>query len=158
MIIELCAIGKFKASEPEQKMAIDYLERANNIGRNIALSPVRLHEIDARTTAPNPEKEAQLFMDYIPASAFVIVLDETGENLRSMELSERITKLRDNGTKQLVFAIGGADGHGKIFKNRANLLISFGKLTWPHKLCRTMAAEQIYRALSITANLPYHRD
>ncbi|MEK7661288.1 MAG: 23S rRNA (pseudouridine(1915)-N(3))-methyltransferase RlmH [Pseudomonadota bacterium] len=158
MDITLATIGKFKKTEPEQEMALDYLERAQVIGRNLGLNPIRLHEIDTKNAAPNPDKEAQIFLDNIPKNAFLIVLDENGQNLGSIELSQKIASLRDIGTKTLFFALGGADGHGLALKNRADFQLSFGKLTWPHKLCRVMAAEQIYRAVSIIAGTPYHRE
>lgn len=158
MNITLSAIGKFKKSEPEQEMTLDYLARAQVIGRNLGLSPIVLHEIDTKNAAPNPINEAQLFLDLIPSNAFLIALDETGQNLGSVELSEKIAAKRDIGTKSLFFALGGADGHGAMLKNRADFCLSFGKLTWPHKLCRVMAAEQIYRAVSIIAGTPYHRE
>ena len=60
--------------------------------------------------------------------------------------------------KRQIFAIGGADGHDEDMRKKGDLLLSFSKLTWPHKLCRIMASEQIYRAVSIMANSPYHRD
>ncbi len=157
MIIELCAIGKLKSSEPEQLMAQDYINRAQIIGRQCAIDAC-LVELDGKTKEPNPKIEASVFLDRVSLSDFVIVLDEKGETLTSREIAARIEKLRDNGRKKVVFAIGGADGHGAEFKERANLLLSFGKSTWPHKLCRIMAAEQIYRALGIITNSPYHRD
>lgn len=158
MIIELCAIGKLKKAEPEQAMALDYLERAQTIGRKVGVSPVKLSEIDCKTKDPNPNLEAAAINERISNSDFLILLDENGENIGSRELANRIEKLKDAGTKRIIFAIGGADGHGDQIKARANLLLCFGKTTWPHKLCRTMAAEQIYRTLGIITNSPYHRD
>lgn len=157
MIVELCAIGKLKSAEPEQAMALDYIGRAQTIGRQISISCC-ITEIDCKTKEPNPKLEAIAFMDRISQGDFIIVLDEKGESLTSRQIASRIEKLRDTGTKKIVFAIGGADGHGEDFKARANLMLSFGKSTWPHKLCRAMAAEQIYRALGIITNSPYHRD
>jgi 23S rRNA (pseudouridine1915-N3)-methyltransferase len=156
--LTLLSIGKLKKSEPEQAMSLDYLERAQIIGRNFGISPIALQEVDTKNAPPNPINEAQLFLGQIPKSACVVVLDETGLNIDSMGFSQKIANLRDTGTKNLFFLLGGADGHGQEIKNRADLLISFGKLTWPHKLCRVMAAEQIYRAISIIARTPYHRE
>ena len=158
MLIEICAIGKFKNTELEQAMALDYIDRAQNIGRKIGISPIILNEIDCKTKDPNPKLEAAAINERIAPADFLILLDEHGENLRSRELASKIEKLKDTGTKRIIFAIGGADGHGIEIKARANLKLSFGKATWPHKLCRTMAAEQIYRALGIITNSPYHRD
>lgn len=158
MNISLAAIGKFKKTEALQDLALDYLERAQVTGRNLGFGNIKLLEFEIKNSAPNPDKEAEIFLANIPQNAFLIILDERGQNIGSGELAKKIEQNRDNGTKEIIFAIGGADGHGQAIKNRANLLLSFGKLTWPHKLCRAMAAEQIYRAISIIAGTPYHRE
>ncbi len=158
MIISLCAIGKFKKTESEQALTLDYIDRANVTGRGLGLSPVRLLEYDTKINAPHKEKESALILENISQSAFLIVLDENGANLKSREFAKLIEHQKDIGTKEIIFAIGGAEGHGEALKNRANQIISFGKLTWPHKLVRTMAAEQIYRAINIIAGTPYHKD
>ena len=94
----------------------------------------------------------------IPAGALVVALDERGESLSSRELAGRIGSWRDGGQSDIAFAIGGADGLDPSIRERAGLVLSFGRLTWPHQLARAMLAEQIYRAQQILAGHPYHRD
>lgn len=87
-----------------------------------------------------------------------IVLDETGRDLKSTALAERIGRWRDEGARELRFLIGAADGHDEATREAADLLLSFGKATWPHLMARAMLAEQLWRAASILANHPYHRE
>ncbi|MDP5279449.1 23S rRNA (pseudouridine(1915)-N(3))-methyltransferase RlmH [Sphingomonas sp. DG1-23] len=88
----------------------------------------------------------------------VIMLDETGENLPSRVLAERLGRWRDDGVRETRFLIGAADGFDDAQRAEADLLISFGRATWPHMMARAMLAEQLWRATSILANHPYHRE
>lgn len=156
MIISLIAISKFKKEIPEQALSLDYVARAKAAGRSLGINEVRLIEIEPKNIGKDAESHALLAQ--IPDASFVIALDERGKNLSSRELANIIEKQKDTGIREICFLIGGADGHCENLRNRANLLLSFSKLTWPHKLCRIMAAEQIYRAITILGNSPYHRD
>jgi len=73
-------------------------------------------------------------------------------------MNRRIGRLRDDGVPDLVFAIGGADGHGPAIKARADELLAFGPMTWPHQIVRLLLAEQVYRAVTILSGHPYHRE
>ena len=90
--------------------------------------------------------------------AVTVLLDEKGEALSSVQLARRLEKWRDQGVREARFLIGGADGFGDEERAGADLLLSFGRLTWPHLLARAMLAEQLFRATSILANHPYHRE
>lgn len=87
-----------------------------------------------------------------------ILLDEKGEQLGSMDFAQRLERWRDMGKREARFLIGGADGFGDEERANADLLLAFGKATWPHLLARAMLAEQLWRATSILANHPYHRE
>lgn len=87
-----------------------------------------------------------------------VLLDETGLQLRSMELAERLREWRDEGIREARFLIGGTDGFSGAERGEADLLLAFGRATWPHLLARAMLAEQLWRATSILANHPYHRE
>jgi 23S rRNA (pseudouridine1915-N3)-methyltransferase len=87
-----------------------------------------------------------------------IILDEKGEQLGSMEFAHRLERWRDSGKREARFLIGGADGFDDEARASADLLLAFGRATWPHLLARAMLAEQIWRATSILANHPYHRE
>ena len=94
-----------------------------------------------------------------PADGAVnVLLDEKGEMLSSLELARRLEQWRDGGRREARFLVGGADGFSDDERGSADLLISFGRLTWPHLLARAMLAEQLFRATSILANHPYHRE
>ena len=90
--------------------------------------------------------------------AYLIACDERGKSLGSRAFSEAIARLRDHGTRRLVLMIGGADGLDPALVAEARETIAFGAQTWPHALARVMLAEQIYRAVTLLAGSPYHRD
>lgn len=96
----------------------------------------------------------------IPAAdgAVTVLLDEKGEALSSTELARLLERWRDGGRREARFMIGGADGFDDAERSGADLLLSFGRATWPHLLARAMLAEQLFRATSILANHPYHRE
>jgi 23S rRNA (pseudouridine1915-N3)-methyltransferase len=88
----------------------------------------------------------------------IVMLDETGEVLPSRDFAARLEKWRDGGVRETRFLIGAADGFDDAQRGQADLLLSFGRATWPHLLARAMLAEQLWRATSILANHPYHRE
>lgn len=123
--------------------------------------PLEVNEVEERRKLPIAQmrqSEAALLMRGIPDDAVVIALDERGETLTSRELAGRIGQWRDDSRACIAFVIGGADGLDETVRARADLLLSFGRLTWPHLLVRGMLAEQIYRCQQILAGHPYHRD
>lgn len=121
---------------------------------------VSLHEIESRyTESDNVQADEQRkISEKIDPSAFVIVLDERGNGLRSLDFAKTIENLQNTGEGHLQFIIGGADGLTEDVRARANLLLSFGQQTWPHMLARVMLLEQIYRAQQILIGHPYHRE
>ena len=88
----------------------------------------------------------------------VIALDERGKNLTSADLARKLGQWRDEGRADVAFLIGGADGHGPGVKERADLVLSLGAMTWPHMLVRALLAEQLFRAQCILEGHPYHRE
>jgi 23S rRNA (pseudouridine1915-N3)-methyltransferase len=97
-------------------------------------------------------------MPELPPTSVTIVLDERGQALSSTELAKKLEAWRDGGKREARFLIGAADGHSDEQRRAADLLLSFGPATWPHLLVRAMLAEQLFRATSILANHPYHRE
>jgi len=97
-------------------------------------------------------------MPEVPTSAVTVVLDERGRALSSTELAKTLEGWRDGGKREARFLIGAADGHEDERRRNADLVLSFGPATWPHLLVRAMLAEQLFRATSILANHPYHRE
>lgn len=88
----------------------------------------------------------------------LVMLDEKGEQLTSMQFAKKLEGWRDQGRRETRFLIGAADGFDDDQRAEADLLIAFGKATWPHLMARAMLAEQLWRATSILANHPYHRE
>ncbi|MFV0472825.1 MAG: 23S rRNA (pseudouridine(1915)-N(3))-methyltransferase RlmH, partial [Pikeienuella sp.] len=102
--------------------------------------------------------ESRLLHEAIPEGAFAVALDERGETMTSRDFARLIAAERDSGRRDMAFLIGGADGHSEELRARADRLLGFGKMVWPHMLARAMLTEQLYRAASILAGAPYHRD
>jgi len=94
----------------------------------------------------------------LPAASVTIVLDERGKAISSVDLAKKLEAWRDGGKREVRFLIGAADGHAEEQRRSADLLLSFGAATWPHLLVRAMLAEQLFRATSILAKHPYHRE
>lgn len=94
----------------------------------------------------------------LPTNAVTIALDERGTIMSSMELAQRLEHWRDTGRTEARFLIGAADGLSDAERDEADMFLSFGTATWPHMMVRAMLAEQLYRATSILANHPYHRE
>lgn len=87
-----------------------------------------------------------------------VLLDEKGDALGSLAFARQLERWRDDGVREARFLIGAADGFDDTERAGADLLFSFGRATWPHLLARAMLAEQLFRATSIIANHPYHRE
>jgi 23S rRNA (pseudouridine1915-N3)-methyltransferase len=94
----------------------------------------------------------------VAPGTLIVAMDETGEQLTSSAFARKIEHWRDTGTRELRFLIGAADGLTPEERASASLFIAFGKATWPHMLARAMLVEQLYRATSIIAGHPYHRE
>jgi 23S rRNA (pseudouridine1915-N3)-methyltransferase len=139
LLIHIVARGRIGRS-PEGELVERYLKR-------ISL-PVKVTELpDTGGRIPPRERDG-----------VVVALDERGEQLGSMEFAARIGRWREEGKREVRFLIGAADGLGDGERGEADLLIAFGKATWPHMLARAMLAEQLWRATSILAGHPYHRE
>lgn len=91
-------------------------------------------------------------------TSVIVALDESGEMLSSASFAKRLETWRDGGKRECRFLIGAADGLTDEDRAAASLILSFGKATWPHMLVRAMLVEQLYRATSIIAGHPYHRE
>lgn len=155
MRIDIAAVGRLRKG-PEAAMVADYLDRFTRTGRGLGLPPIRVIEVeDKRGTGM--AAEAELLSRAIPAGAALVMLDERGEQPTSPDFAGRIAAFRDQA-RDLCFVIGGADGLDPALRARADWQISFGRMVWPHMLVRVMLAEQLYRAATILAGSPYHRD
>ena len=154
MRISIVAIGRL-ARSPETELVKLYLERATAAGRSLGLGPVEVVEVESRK--PGKAAEAEALRAHL-ADSHVIACDERGKARASRAFAEEIGALRDRGVRRLVFLIGGADGLDPELVKAAQGTLAFGPQTWPHALVRAMLCEQVYRAVSILAGSPYHRD
>lgn len=102
------------------------------------------------------KKEAEMILQKLKDEDFFIVLDEGGKHLSSTEFAGFIEKNRDTNVKNMIFLVGGAYGVHETVKNRANLLLSFSKMTFSHQMIRLFFTEQLYRAMTIIKNEKYH--
>ncbi|SFA85548.1 23S rRNA (pseudouridine1915-N3)-methyltransferase [Poseidonocella pacifica] len=155
MRLHICAVGRLRAG-PEQVLIEDYLARAERTGRALGFSSCTLHQIDERKGG-GKAGEAALLRKALPSGATTCALDERGRVLDSVEFAALLGKWRDEGRGDLAFLIGGADGLARDLRTEAEATLSLGKMVWPHMLARVMLCEQIYRATTILAGLPYHR-
>ena len=150
MQLQIRAIGKLKKNTPEFAIITDYLKKTR--------WPVEVKEYEEKKALTGLElktAEAKLLLKDLPTGAYVVALDEHGKTLSSRELA---STLRPHADKPLVFIIGGADGLDDSVRERANLILSFGRMTLPHFLMRAVLAEQIYRIRTLWDGHPYHRD
>ncbi len=152
MNIDLIAVGRMQRG-PVADMFADYQRRLP--------WPLTVREIDIKKKMPaaaRKQEEAERILAELKPHSYVIALDERGKHLTSVDLAGTIGRVRDDGIRTMSVIIGGADGLTDAVRSRADLCLCFGKLTWPHMLIRAMLAEQLYRAWSIDAGHPYHRE
>jgi 23S rRNA (pseudouridine1915-N3)-methyltransferase len=155
MRLHLCAVGRLRAG-PERDLVDDYLQRLDRTGRPLGLGPVSEHELEDKKGG-GMVAEGQLLARAMPEGAALCVLDERGKVLSSPDFAQALAAWRDGGRQDAAFVIGGADGVDPALRNRADLVVSLGRMVWPHMLVRVMLAEQLYRAATILAGSPYHR-
>ncbi|WP_109807869.1 23S rRNA (pseudouridine(1915)-N(3))-methyltransferase RlmH [Sphingosinithalassobacter portus] len=139
MLLHIVARGRIGRS-PEAELVARYLKRIN--------WPTRVSEL--------PETGGKMPAAETPMRT--VILDEIGENIPSRVLAQRLGAWRDDGIRETRFLIGAADGFDDGQRAEADLLLAFGNATWPHMMARAMLAEQLWRAVSILANHPYHRE
>jgi 23S rRNA (pseudouridine1915-N3)-methyltransferase len=154
MKISIVAIGRLPRS-PEAELVKLYVDRATAAGRALGLGPVEVLEIEARK--PGKAAEADALRPHLEG-AHLIACDEHGSARPSRAFAAEIGRLRDDGVRRLAFVIGGADGLDPGLLAQASGKLAFGPQTWPHALARVMLTEQVYRAVTILAGGPYHRD
>lgn len=139
MLLHIVARGRIGRG-PEAELVARYVKRLT--------WPVKITELpDTGGRVPPVEPQTR-----------IVMLDEAGDMLGSMAFAERLGRWRDDGVREARFMIGAADGFDDAARADADLLLSFGRATWPHLLARAMLAEQLWRATSILANHPYHRE
>ena len=155
MKIAILAVGRLRAG-PEADLVRDYLDRFDKTGRALGLGPARVIEVEDKKSAGRAA-EGALLARALPDGAAIVALDERGRTLTSPEFAATLARWRDAGRSEVAFILGGADGIEPALRDRADLVLSFGAMVWPHMLARVMLSEQIYRAATILSGSPYHR-
>ncbi|MEX6508805.1 23S rRNA (pseudouridine(1915)-N(3))-methyltransferase RlmH [Jiella sp. M17.18] len=159
MRLTIAAIGRMK-SGPERELADRYLGRLKKAGAPLALDFQSVQEFPESRLGSAVERcreEADRLGAAVPEGAVRVVLDETGKSLSSEDFAAALAKFRDAGRRDLALLIGGPDGHDPALVQGADLLLSLGRMTFPHQIARILLAEQLYRAATILAGHPYHR-
>jgi 23S rRNA (pseudouridine1915-N3)-methyltransferase len=149
--ILILAIGKMK----QGPMADAFAEYQKRMRWKVTVKEFDFKDLNANKLR---EKESQALMAAIPTGYRVIACDERGKETSSMDFAHKIEHWQDNESNDLVFLIGGANGHADIVRKKADFLLSFGRMTWPHMMARVMLMEQLYRAQQIMSGHPYHRE
>jgi 23S rRNA (pseudouridine1915-N3)-methyltransferase len=159
MRILIAAVGRLKQG-PERELAERYRKRAADFGRKVGLQAFDVIEI-RESRADNVERrmleESIAIANVIPERAVTAILDERGATMNSPAFAGRLQDWRAGDRPALAFIIGGADGLAPSLRDKADLALAFGPLTWPHQLVRIMLLEQLYRAVTILGGHPYHR-
>jgi 23S rRNA (pseudouridine1915-N3)-methyltransferase len=139
LLLHIIARGRIGRG-PEAELVERYLKRVS--------WPTRISELPESGGKPPADAE----------NSVTVLLDEKGEQLGSVAFARKLEGWRDAGKREARFLLGGADGFDEEARAGADLLLAFGRATWPHLLARAMLAEQLWRATSILANHPYHRE
>lgn len=152
MKINIIAIGKIKEKYFSDAIA-EYVKRASRY------ADVKVVELADAPPSKTPEEQRKIESDSLlcKAKGFVVAMDMRGKELSSEGLAELIKSKCTLGESEFSFLIGGSHGHTEELRQRTDMLLSFGKNTFPHQLFRVMLSEQIYRALCINAGTPYHK-
>lgn len=154
------AVGKLKRG-PEADLVTRYLGWAEKLLRQSGVSQIMMSEWQpnqANDAAERKRTEGDSLIRALPPGAVVVALDERGRDSTTDDFADWMTRqIDDRSTQDLVFIIGGPDGLDDAVRQRADKLLCFGSMTWPHQMVRAMLAEQIYRIATILAGHPYHR-
>ena len=159
MRLWILAIGNMRGT-PEGALCEDFADRARKLGRNLGFSAVAVEELPVARHREAPlrmKDEAARLAARLPEGAHVVMLDARGKGMTSEDFAEMLGALRDLGTRDLAFVIGGPDGLAALPGQKPGRSLAFGPQTWPHLLARALLSEQIYRAIAILAGHPYHR-
>ena len=144
MLIHIVAVGHIKKND-----------LASEIEKFLKRLPEKI-KITEITPEKNIKKEEEKLLKFFAHHPFYICgLDEKGKNYNSIEFAQKIDFFAEQNLRPL-FVIGGANGLSEKVKKKCDLLLSLGKMTWPHMIARLLLIEQIYRAHSILMNHPYH--
>lgn len=152
MRINIIAIGKVK-----EKYFVDAI--AEYVKRCSRYADVKVVELSDAPQGKTPDEQKRIESASLldKCKGYTVAMDGRGDELSSPELAALIRSKEEAGEREMSFLIGGSHGHTDELRARADKVLSFGKITLPHQLFRVVLCEQIYRALTINAGLPYHK-
>jgi 23S rRNA (pseudouridine1915-N3)-methyltransferase len=156
MQIKFLWVGKTKNASI-RSLVSDYLER---IGHWVSSEVVETRDLSKGRSvrvADLIESEGEEIAKHIPKFGRIVALDETGKQFTSSDFARWIESEQNSGTRSITFIIGGPEGLSRAVAGRAHVVMSLGKMTWTHEMCRVLILEQVYRALCIMRKIPYHK-
>ena len=157
MNIELIVVGKTDMKEVEALVAM-YSKRLNHYVRFAITTIADIRNTKKMSEAEQRRMEGETILRLLTDSDHVMLLDEHGAELRSIEFADMLQRRMLAGTRRLVFVIGGPYGFSEAVYQRANSKLSLSKMTFSHQIVRAIFAEQLYRAFTILKNEPYHHE
>ncbi|MBN1569280.1 MAG: 23S rRNA (pseudouridine(1915)-N(3))-methyltransferase RlmH [Acidobacteria bacterium] len=156
MNLKFLWIGKTKNSAVRVLLS-DYVERIRHLVPCEIIEARDLSKRQSLRAEKLIEAEGEELARHIPESGRLVALDETGSQFSSRHFAGWLESEQNTGARVMTFVIGGPDGLSRAIRSRASLVLSLGKMTWTHEMCRVLLLEQIYRALCIMRNIPYHK-
>jgi 23S rRNA (pseudouridine1915-N3)-methyltransferase len=157
MQTKLIWIGKTR-NPSIRSLVSDYLERILHMCSCEIIEARDLSKRKHLRGAELVEAEGEELMKHVPDGSRLVALDETGIQFTSREFARWLESGQNSGVRMVTFLIGGSEGLSRMISSRAHLILSLGKMTWTHEMCRMLLLEQIYRAMCILRSIPYHRD
>jgi 23S rRNA (pseudouridine1915-N3)-methyltransferase len=161
MRLDVVAVGHMRGTSEEALITAN-CTRALKAGRQMGFDGPYVSEVKERKGASGAakQKEESLLLEAAldQRKGLTVMLDETGKTLTSRDFAKQLKSWQETGAPQISFVIGGADGLSDTLRQRSDYLLSLGTMTWPHMLARALLCEQLWRAISILGNHPYHRD
>ena len=156
MQIKFLWVGKTKNASI-RSLLLDYLERMRHLMPCEVIETRDLSKRRSFSAADLIAAEGEDLEKHVPENGRLVALDERGSQLTSRDFARWLETEQNSGARSVTFVIGGPEGLSQEISKRANITLSLGKMTWTHEMCRVLLLEQIYRALCIMRNIPYHK-
>jgi len=156
MHIKFLWVGKTKNSSIKSLLS-DYLERIRHLAPCEIIETRDLSKRRSLRAAELVAGEGEELARYIPEFGRLVALDEAGTQFASSDFARWLESEQNGGTRAITFVIGGPEGLSRVISGRAHIVLSMGKMTWTHEMCRVLLLEQVYRALCIMRKIPYHK-
>jgi 23S rRNA (pseudouridine1915-N3)-methyltransferase len=157
MKIKFLWVGKTKSSALKSLLS-DYLERIQHLVPCEVIETRDLSKRQSMRAAELIAAEGEELAKHLPENGRLVALDETGVQFTSRDFARWFETEQNSGARVITYVIGGPEGLSRKISGKANLVLSLGKMTWTHEMCRVLLLEQIYRALCIMRNIPYHKN